>query len=431
MGRLIVGDGSAGITQSKLGLTVFGGLSTQGGLSATCAAGEEIYLEGSVGIGTTAPAAKLEIEDGGTAHNCIVKVTSDDQSPWGLIIGNDTYSTTETKGLGFYQNNDGTSFIYSDYDSSNGNLILQGTGGKVGIGTASPSTDLHISKASNPTFRLTDTTNDNYVYLQQQDSNAYLFTGSAIPLTLGTNHTDHLTIASGGNVGIGTTSPAKLLDISGATASVRFTETGTGARTWEVGSGVASNGAFTIYDVTAGGSRFTVNTTGAIGWGDNAGSGTLSWDSGMTNVYATTDKRLHLGAGNSDDHLIIETNGNIGIGTQHASRSLDIGPKTDGMVIPIGNTSQRPATYLSAGTIRFNSELAAFEGYTGSAWGALGGGNAFDGASIIRYNDQTLGENVTIGIAGSLSANGFTAGPITINDGYTVTIEHGSNWTII
>ena len=356
MGRFIVDDGSAGITQSKLGLTVFGGLSTQGGLSATCADDENIYLNGNVGIGTTTPDAKLEVE-----------------------------AETFTSNLG-------------------ARLHATGTDSVISLSLKNDAVDWHVQ-------------------CDGSQSDAFQIRNDSTGL-------EPLTILPAGNVGIGTTSPAKLLDISGDTASMRFTETGTGARTWEVGSGVASNGAFTIYDVTGGGGRLTVNTTGAIGWGDSAGSGNLSYGDDKANVYATTDKRLHFGASNSDTHLIIETNGNIGIGTQHASRALDIGPKTDGMVIPIGSTAQRPATYLSAGTIRFNSELAAFEGYTGSAWGALGGGNAFDGASIIRYNTQTLAENVTIGIPNSLSANGFTAGPITINDGYTVTIEHGSNWTI-
>ena len=45
MGRFIVDDGSAGLSQSKLGMTVFGGLSTQGGLSATCADGEYVYFK--------------------------------------------------------------------------------------------------------------------------------------------------------------------------------------------------------------------------------------------------------------------------------------------------------------------------------------------------------------------------------------------------
>ena len=389
MGRFIVDDGSAGITQSKLGLTVFGGLSTQGGLSATCADGEEIYLNGNVGIGTNAPAASLEVYDATNSQIRVKQSGSTNYSLWEhTTSGPVNFGTVGTQDLNF--------------QTGNSVRMTVDDGGNVGIGGVNPDALLHLfgtTSAGEQAVLKVGSTASGYGHI------GYNVTGSKFWMSPTATASAGITMDSTG-VGIGTASPAKLLDISGDTASMRFTETGTGARTWEVGRGVASNGAFTIYDVTGGGGRLTVNTTGAIGWGDSAGSGNLSYGDDKANVYATTDKRLHFGASNSDTHLIIETNGNIGIGTQHASRALDIGPKTDGMVIPIGSTAQRPATYLSAGTIRFNSELAAFEGYTGSAWGALGGGNAFDGASIIRYNTQTLGENVTIGIPGSLSANG-------------------------
>lgn len=46
---------------------------------------------------------------------------------------------------------------------------------------------------------------------------------------------------------------------------------------------------------------------------------------------------------------------------------------TGAMKIASGNTAQR-STAKGAGSIRFNSETSGFEGYDGSAWGALGGG---------------------------------------------------------
>ena len=66
---------------------------------------------GNVGIGTTAPAARLEIEDNGTDKTQIVKITADDANPYGLVIGNDTFSTTDHEGLGFIVTNDGIGTI--------------------------------------------------------------------------------------------------------------------------------------------------------------------------------------------------------------------------------------------------------------------------------------------------------------------------------
>lgn len=46
---------------------------------------------------------------------------------------------------------------------------------------------------------------------------------------------------------------------------------------------------------------------------------------------------------------------------------------TDSMSVPVGTTAQRPGS-PTTGMIRFNSDLTAFEGYSGSVWASIGGG---------------------------------------------------------
>ena len=53
------------------------------------------------------------------------------------------------------------------------------------------------------------------------------------------------------------------------------------------------------------------------------------------------------------------------------------------------------------------------------------GGPSLGTASIIRTNAQTISENITIGA----TTNGMSAGPITIADTYTVTVN--GNWSIV
>ena len=57
------------------------------------------------------------------------------------------------------------------------------------------------------------------------------------------------------------------------------------------------------------------------------------------------------------------------------------------------------------------------------------GGQYFGNAAIktISYNSNTISENVTI----TSGNNGFSAGPITISNGFTVTIANGANWIVI
>jgi hypothetical protein len=53
------------------------------------------------------------------------------------------------------------------------------------------------------------------------------------------------------------------------------------------------------------------------------------------------------------------------------------------------------------------------------------GGPSLGTSSVIRTNAQTISENITI----PSSSNGMSAGPITIADGYTVTVN--GNWSVV
>ena len=53
------------------------------------------------------------------------------------------------------------------------------------------------------------------------------------------------------------------------------------------------------------------------------------------------------------------------------------------------------------------------------------GGPSLGTSSVIRTNAQTISENITI----PSSSNGMSAGPITIADGYTVTVS--GNWSVV
>jgi hypothetical protein len=53
------------------------------------------------------------------------------------------------------------------------------------------------------------------------------------------------------------------------------------------------------------------------------------------------------------------------------------------------------------------------------------GGPSLGTSSVIRTNAQTISENITI----VSTSNGMSAGPITIADGYTVTVN--GNWSVV
>ena len=54
------------------------------------------------------------------------------------------------------------------------------------------------------------------------------------------------------------------------------------------------------------------------------------------------------------------------------------------------------------------------------------GGPSLGTNSVIRTNAKVIAENITFS-----NQNGMTIGPITVNSGYTVTVDSGSTWVII
>jgi len=99
---------------------------------------------------------------------------------------------------------------------------------------------------------------------------------------------------------------------------------------------------------------------------------------------------------------------------------------TTATILPVGSTAQRPAG--ASGMIRFNSTVSQFEGFNGTSWSSVGGGATGGGADrVFQENDNVVATNYTL----SANRNAISAGPVTINNGVTVTIPSGSFWSIV
>jgi len=115
---------------------------------------------------------------------------------------------------------------------------------------------------------------------------------------------------------------------------------------------------------------------------------------------------------------------------------------TEQINLPSLNQSQINALGTPAyGTLVYNTTEDMAQIYKADAaqgvpgWDDVGGGGPSVGEnSIIRTNGPTIEETLTVGQSANGGAefnNGFSAGPITIANGYTVTVENGASWFLL
>ena len=148
-------------------------------------------------------------------------------------------------------------------------------------------------------------------------------------------------------------------------------------------------------DIESSGGNFIGSATGIT---TLTTSSTVIFDGGtftFNEAGADLDARFE---GDTDQNLLFIDAGNdrIGIGTGTPSYSLDIGSKTDGLLLPQGNTSARPTA--STGIIRFNTETGSYEGST-------------DGSTYVTFaiagNAPTFTKESTTGDGSTTTFTGF------------------------
>ncbi len=161
---------------------------------------------GRVGIGTTSPSEKLQIENG------IVKVRSNNNS--NRFIWSRTDNTMAAGLAG-----DGARKLFLIADNST-RMTVDGNTGNVGIGSTNPSEKLEIEGGTNDTYVKLHVSGGGYktglkMIGGSVDIWDLYYNDINNTLNIGEDGIDYLTIKSGGNMGIGTTSPDAKLAVKG------------------------------------------------------------------------------------------------------------------------------------------------------------------------------------------------------------------------
>jgi hypothetical protein len=299
---------------------------------------------GNVGIGTASPGYKLDVSGVTSTQGLYIPgLYTFGQSQSGIEM---QLTSTSYNAIRFYQGTDYTGVIHSFGRSwgggvSVGMVNIEGyngvtigawniptatflSSGNVGIGTTAPGTplggamglvidgnangDVQIRIQANSTGR----TSTDGGLLSISGTAMYLWNYENDALYFGTNNTARITITSGGNVGIGTTTPSQKLEVSGGDALIRTAYIG---------------------NISAYGTNYaSFSHTSRAGAGDYS---FLSGNAGETYINAKSGSPIYFRVNNTDKVIITDA-GYVGIGTTTPSVPLEVVGAISGSSINFG-----------------------------------------------------------------------------------------------
>ena len=175
-----------------------------------------VLSNGKVGIGTTSPAYRLSV-DGGD-----IGVPNGNKFYVGGAIGDTVIGSLGSSSGDLALISDGGRDVVIGSGDVSDAVFVKGTDGNVGIGTTTPQEQLHLYGASAAKMEIEsagggDASLKFQVAAQSWSAGIDNGDGDKFKINTGSNpgSADMLAIDSSGNVGIGTTAPAKTLDVDG------------------------------------------------------------------------------------------------------------------------------------------------------------------------------------------------------------------------
>jgi hypothetical protein len=378
--------------------------------------GSSYFNGGNVGIGTstTTNDAKLIIDSGDGKHPCI---KGSDGGANGFTLLADNYTATEsqlnlgvsysssaavfarsvkvsdsaadvflssqaqyaTKPLAFVLDSDGDFKFYNTNTSATtavdtavslSERMRIKSSGNIGIANTSPTSLLHLGDNSNSSTIDIGLQNSSRHYVIKTSGGDLIFKDESAGA-------ERMRIESGGEVGIGTDNPQRLLHIyansSGDTAVLRIQDNGShvagiellsGHGNWAIHNSDTVGDALEFRDDSEGVTRMIIDSSGNVGIGTTSPAGNLhvvgatgssgriyvsdaddgagGGDSLLVNksgasayIYNRDNGSLNLGTNNDSDMVVIDSSGNVGIGETSPAK-LGLTGSSVGKVLHMG-----------------------------------------------------------------------------------------------
>ncbi|TSC95367.1 MAG: cell wall surface anchor family protein [Parcubacteria group bacterium Athens1014_10] len=359
-----------------------------------------ILANGDVGIGTTAPGYKLDVQGGQI------------NASGGLCINGDCKASWAAAGGGYWT-------------QSGSNLYPQNTAWNVGIGTTAPASKLMFGNGESNVDAIRMGSEGRYGMGFNTNAGGYFNiwahqTATRIGIGFDTGSygtfSEKLTIlASTGNVGIGTTDPRSNLTIvtgiggQNTAGDVVYAQLiSSEDRAFNTASGqlfIQSNSDMAVDrgGSIAFGGRYLAGSTAGAGWAGIRG-GKNNSTSGEYGGYLAFATRLHGSV--LTERMRITTDGNVGIGTTAPGAKLDINSGGTTKMLLGANTSNTAYNAIS-----LNGDNA-----DGSRIGFTGGGSAdtrlyIDSTGFVVFRSGNVGigtgaPSEKLDVSGNIKASG-------------------------